>query len=92
MDVRVKFGDSRSNRCSDVQANYFAMDEGMTADASHDIRQKRHSAFCIKSQSQGNPEIILKLFQTRFSHTRHVKYQYFQCFKLFRAFSRVAIT
>ena len=54
--ARIKFGDSGSNRSWDIgpRAVQFMMDDRWrrtTAAACYDIRQKRHSAFCLKTKS-----------------------------------------
>ena len=46
----VKFGDSMSNGSRDIRAAHFVMDddERTIADAGRDMKQKCHSAFCLR--------------------------------------------
>ena len=43
LDVRIKFGDSRSNRSRDIRAVHFVMDDN-DADADADERRSSHKA------------------------------------------------
>ena len=54
IDVRAKFGVSRSNSYRDIRAAHFVMDDDekrlTTADAGHDMRQKRNAEFRLKGR------------------------------------------
>ena len=63
MDVRAKFGDSTLNRCRDIRVT--SRRRRTTADAGHDTRQKRSSAFSLKTNEQMMKLIVIIMIKPK---------------------------